>query len=218
MSLFFTSRNAVSPVDEIVADARRGRMFILTDDEDRENEGDLVIAADSATPEAINFMAHYGCGLICLAMAPHLIDRLKLPLMAQNNTSRFGTPFTVSIEAREGVTTGISAADRAQTIRTAIDPLKGPNDIAMPGHMFPLRAHPEGVRGRRGQTEGSVDIMQLAGLTHAAVICEIMNDDGTMARMPQLKTFAHRHRMHIGTVADIVEYRKNLSGENKDKS
>lgn len=198
----------VAPVNEIVDEARQGRMFILADDEDRENEGDLVIAAEFVTPEAINFMAHFGCGLVCLAMAPQLVDRLGLPMMTPNNGSRFGTGFTISIEAREGITTGISAADRAHTIKTAVDLNKGANDIVSPGHVFPLRANPNGVMARRGQTEGSVDIMRLAGLIEAAVICEVMNDDGTMARMPQLARFAHKHGIKIGTVADIVRHRE----------
>lgn len=202
---------SIAPVDEIVDQARQGRMFILADDEDRENEGDLVLPAQFATPEAINFMVHKACGLVCLAMAPELIDRLGLPMMTSQNGSRFQTAFTISIEAREGVTTGISAADRAKTILTAVDPRKGPADLVSPGHIFPLRANPEGVLGRRGQTEGSVDIMRLAGLFPAAVICEIMNEDGTMARMPELARFAAVHDMKTGTVADIAEYRKNKS-------
>ncbi len=202
------NESPLASVDEIVEEARKGRMFILADDEDRENEGDLVIAADFTTPEAINFMAHFGCGLICLAMAPALVDRLGLPMMTNNNGSRFGTGFTISIEAREGVSTGISAFDRAHTIKTAIDLTKGPESIVSPGHVFPLRANADGVLARRGQTEGSVDIMKLAGLTGAAVICEVMNDDGTMARMPDLEKFARTHGIKIGTVADIVRHRE----------
>ena len=205
----------IASVDEIVAEAKAGRMFILTDDKDRENEGDLVIAADFTTPETINFMAHFGCGLVCLAMEPELIDRLRLPLMTKNNEARFQTAFTVSIEAREGVTTGISAFDRAYTIKTAIDPLKGPKDIVSPGHVFPLKANPDGVLGRRGQTEGSVDIMRLAGLTPAAVICEVMKDDGTMARMQDLVSFAAIHDMKIGTISDLAVYRQNLTTADK---
>jgi len=205
----------IASVDEIIAEAKAGRMFILTDDEDRENEGDLVVAADFATPETINFMAHFGCGLICLAMAPELIDRLHLPLMTKNNEARFQTAFTVSIEAREGVTTGISAFDRAYTIKTAIDPHKGPKDIVSPGHVFPLRANPEGVLARAGQTEGSVDYMRLAGLTPAAVICEVMKDDGTMARMRDLVSFAAVHDMKIGTISDLAAYRQNLMKTDK---
>ncbi|MFA4994577.1 MAG: 3,4-dihydroxy-2-butanone-4-phosphate synthase [Bdellovibrionales bacterium] len=192
-------------------------MFILTDDEDRENEGDLVIAADFATPEVINFMAHFGCGLVCLAMAPDLVDRLNLPMMTNNNGARFQTAFTVSIEAREGVTTGISAFDRAHTIKTAIDPRKGPKDIVSPGHVFPLKANPDGVLGRRGQTEGSVDVMRLAGLTPAAVICEVMKDDGTMARMQDLVSFAAIHDMKIGTISDLAVYRQALKTADKRK-
>jgi len=198
----------LASVDEIVAEARQGRMFILTDDEDRENEGDLVLPAQFATTEAVNFMAHFGCGLICLALATELVERLQLPMMTQNNGARFQTPFTISIEAREGVTTGISAADRALTIRTAIDPHKGAKDIVSPGHVFPLKANPNGVLARRGQTEGSVDIMRLAGLTPAAVICEIMKDDGTMARMPDLVQYARLHAIKIGTIADLAAYRQ----------
>jgi len=200
----------LAPIAEIVSEAREGRMFILTDDEDRENEGDLVFPAEFITAEEINFMAHHGCGLICLALAPELVDRLKLPMMALDNRSRFGTAFTVSIEAREGVTTGISAFDRAHTIRTAIDRKKGPNDLVSPGHIFPLKAHPDGVLGRRGQTEGSVDIMRLAGLTPAAVICEIMNEDGTMARLKDLNHFGSVHGQKIGAISDLADYRKGL--------
>lgn len=199
-------------IDEIIEEARRGRMFILADDEDRENEGDLVIPAQFANAEAVNFMAHFGCGLICLALAPELVDRLGLPMMTPHNGARFQTAFTVSIEAKEGVTTGISAADRAHTIRTAIDPQKGPEDIVSPGHIFPLKAKPRGVLERGGQTEGSVDIARLAGLLPAAVICEIMNEDGTMARMPQLQAFANRHGMKIGTIADLAAWRRAKEG------
>jgi 3,4-dihydroxy 2-butanone 4-phosphate synthase/GTP cyclohydrolase II len=205
----------IASVDEIVAEAKAGRMFILTDDEDRENEGDLVLPAQFATPEAINFMAHFGCGLICLAMAPELVERLGLPMMTPNNGARFQTAFTVSIEAREGVTTGISAADRAQTILTAIDPEKGSGDIVSPGHVFPLKANPNGVLARRGQTEGSVDIARMAGLTPAAVICEVMNDDGTMARMKDLARFARVHGMKIGTIADLAKSRQRLEAAKK---
>jgi 3,4-dihydroxy 2-butanone 4-phosphate synthase / GTP cyclohydrolase II len=205
----------IAPIDEIIDEARRGRMFILTDAEDRENEGDLVFPAQFTTPETINFMAHFGCGLICLAMAPELIERLKLPMMTQNNGARFQTAFTISIEAREGVTTGISAADRAHTIKTAVDPRKSAEDIVSPGHMFPLKANPNGVLVRRGQTEGSVDIMRLAGLTPAAVICEVMKDDGTMARMADLVSFAHAHDMKIATIADLVAYRQDIETTDK---
>ncbi len=198
---------ASSP-EEIIAEAQRGRMFILADDETRENEGDLVIPAQFATPEAINFMARHGRGLICLAMERGQIERLGLPMMSQNNGTRFQTAFTVSIEAREGVTTGISAADRAHTIQTAISPSSGPQDIVTPGHVFPLLARDGGVLVRAGQTEGSVDLARLAGLTPAAVICEIMNEDGTMARMPDLVRFAQFHNLKIGTVADLIAYRR----------
>jgi 3,4-dihydroxy 2-butanone 4-phosphate synthase/GTP cyclohydrolase II len=201
-------RSPIASVEEILEEARLGRMFILADDEDRENEGDLVLPAEFVTPEAINFMAHQACGLICLALAPEIVDRLKLPMMTQKNGTRFQTAFTVSIEAREGVTTGISAADRAHTIKTAIE--KGPDALVTPGHMFPLRANPAGVLARRGQTEGSVDISRMAGLIPAAVICEIMKDDGTMARMPELVGFAQKHDLKIGTIASLADYRQRL--------
>jgi 3,4-dihydroxy 2-butanone 4-phosphate synthase/GTP cyclohydrolase II len=190
-----------------VGDIRAGRMVILTDDEDRENEGDLTLAADAVTPEAINFMATHGRGLICLALTEEQVDRLHLPLMAANNQSPYHTAFTVSIEARSGVTTGISAHDRARTVRVAADPRSGPQDIVTPGHIFPLRARRGGVLVRSGQTEGSVDLARLAGLTPAAVICEVMNDDGTMARLKDLDRFATRHQLRILTVADIIRYR-----------
>ncbi len=208
MNVVPKGNSPIASAEEIIDEARQGRMFILADDEDRENEGDLVLPAQFTTPAAINFMVHRCCGLVCLAMAPELIDHLGLSQMATRNGSRFQTPFTVSIEAREGVTTGISAGDRAQTILTAVDPQKGPNDIVTPGHIFPLRANPNGVLARRGQTEGSVDIARLAGLIPAAVICEIMNDDGTMARMPDLATFARAHNLKIGTIADLAAYRQ----------
>lgn len=194
-------------IEEALEDIREGRMVILIDDEDRENEGDLTIAAEKVTPEAINFMAKYGRGLICLSLTPERVDFLKLPMMADMNTSRFGTAFTVSIEARKGVTTGISAADRAKTIRTAIDPKTRPEDIARPGHIFPLRAQPGGVLKRAGQTEGSVDLSRLAGLYPSAVICEIMNDDGTMARVPQLARFARKHGLKMVTIKDLIQFR-----------
>lgn len=175
-----------------IEDLRSGKMIILVDDEDRENEGDLTIAAEFVTPEAINFMATYGRGLICLPMSSEMADRLNLPLMTKRNGSRFGTNFTVSIEAREGVTTGISAADRARTIQAAVADDAKAEDLVTPGHIFPLRAHPGGVLMRAGQTEGSVDLARLAGIKHAAVICEIMRDDGEMARMPDLEIFAEK--------------------------
>jgi 3,4-dihydroxy 2-butanone 4-phosphate synthase/GTP cyclohydrolase II len=194
-------------IEEALEDIKAGKMVILIDDEDRENEGDLTIAAEKVTPEAINFMAKYGRGLICLSLTPERVDELKLPLMADMNTSRFGTAFTVSIEARRGVTTGISAADRAKTIKTAIHPKTKPEDLARPGHVFPLRAQPGGVLQRAGQTEGSVDLARLAGLYPAGVICEIMNDDGTMARVPQLAKFARKHGLKMITIKDLIRYR-----------
>jgi 3,4-dihydroxy 2-butanone 4-phosphate synthase / GTP cyclohydrolase II len=197
----------LSPADEIIADARAGRMFVLVDDEDRENEGDLVIPARFCDAAAVNFMAKHGRGLICLALTRRRCEELGLPLMAQGNESRFTTAFTVSIEAREGVTTGISAADRARTIAVAIDPAKGRNDIVAPGHVFPLMAREGGVLVRAGHTEAAVDIARLAGLEPAGVICEIMNDDGTMARLPDLVGFAQRHGLKVGTIADLIAYR-----------
>ena len=198
----------LSSVEEIIEEARNGRMFILVDDEDRENEGDLVIPAQMATPEAINFMAKYGRGLICLSMSRQRVEQLDLPLMARDNASRHHTAFTVSIEAREGVTTGISASDRARTIAVAIDPSKGKTDIVTPGHIFPLVARDGGVLVRAGHTEAAVDISRLAGLTPSGVICEIMNDDGTMARMPDLVQFAQHHGLKIATIADLIAYRR----------
>ena len=198
----------ISPTEEIIDEARNGRMFILVDHEDRENEGDLVIPAQMATPEAINFMATYGRGLICLSMTAARIDQLGLPLMSPRNSSRHETAFTMSIEAREGVSTGISAQDRALTVAVAIDPARGPADIATPGHVFPLRARDGGVLVRAGHTEAAVDIARLAGLIPAGVICEIMNDDGTMARLPDLARFADRHRLKIGTISDLIRYRR----------
>ncbi|WP_298364568.1 3,4-dihydroxy-2-butanone-4-phosphate synthase [Azospirillum sp.] len=198
----------LSSAEEILEEARQGKMFILVDDEDRENEGDLVIPANCATPEAVNFMAKHGRGLICLTMDQANIERLRLPLMAQQNASRHQTAFTVSIEAREGVTTGISAADRARTIQVAIDPKSGPHDIATPGHIFPLLAREGGVLVRAGHTEASVDISRLSGHPPSAVICEIMNDDGTMARLPDLVQFAQLHGLKVGTIADLIAYRR----------
>lgn len=196
-----------STVEKATEDFRAGRMVILVDDEDRENEGDLAMAASMVTPETINFMAGKGRGLICLALTEAHADRLNLPLMVNHNTSIFGTGFTVSIDAKKGIATGISAADRATTIQTAIDDHTCPQDLARPGHVFPLRARNGGVLVRTGQTEGSVDLARLAGLKPAAVICEIMNDDGTMARMPQLKAFAKEHKLNIVTIEDIIRYR-----------
>ncbi|TMJ31367.1 MAG: 3,4-dihydroxy-2-butanone-4-phosphate synthase [Alphaproteobacteria bacterium] len=194
--------------EDIIEEARKGRMFILVDDEDRENEGDLVIPAQWATPEAINFMAKHARGLICLALTRERVEQLGLSLMAQNNGTRHQTAFTVSIEAREGVTTGISAADRARTVAVAIDPSCGPQDIVSPGHVFPLVARDGGVLERTGHTEAAVDLARLAGLTPAGVICEIMNDDGTMARRNDLITFAQRHGLKIGTISDLIAYRR----------
>ncbi len=200
-------KSKCNTIDEAIEDMAKGKMVILVDDEDRENEGDLCMAAEKVTPEAINFMAKYGRGLICLSMSPERIDELKLPMMTDDNTSSFGTAFTVSIEAKKGVTTGISAADRATTILTAINPASKPEDLARPGHVFPLRARPGGVLQRAGQTEGSVDLARLAGLYPAGVICEIMSEDGTMARMPELLEFAKRHNIRIVTIKDLIGYR-----------
>ena len=200
--------DAISTTEEIIEDARNGRMFILVDHEDRENEGDLVIPAQMATPDAINFMATHGRGLICLSLTGQRIDALGLPLMASNNSSRHETAFTVSIEAREGVSTGISAHDRARTVATAIDAGKGAADIATPGHVFPLRARDGGVLVRAGHTEAAVDISRLAGLNPSGVICEIMKEDGEMARLPDLVAFAQLHGLKIGTISDLIAYRR----------
>ncbi|WP_306754696.1 3,4-dihydroxy-2-butanone-4-phosphate synthase [Paracoccus actinidiae] len=200
--------DAISPIEEIINEARNGRMFILVDHEDRENEGDLVIPAQMATPEVINFMATHGRGLICLSMPGARIDALGLPLLSAKNSSRHETAFTMSIEAREGVTTGISAQDRALTVAVAIDPTKGPGDIATPGHIFPLRARDGGVLVRAGHTEAAVDVARLAGLNPSGVICEIMNDDGTMARLPDLVAFAQKHGLKIGTISQLIAYRR----------
>ncbi|MBH89368.1 MAG: 3,4-dihydroxy-2-butanone-4-phosphate synthase [Magnetovibrio sp.] len=197
----------LSPIKDIIEDARNGKMYILVDDEERENEGDLVIPAQMATPEAINFMAKYGRGLICLSLTPERIRELELPLMASRNNSRHQTAFTVSIEAREGVTTGISASDRARTISVAINPTKTNVDIASPGHIFPLVSSQGGVIVRAGHTEAAVDVSRLAGLNPSGVICEIMNDDGSMARLPELIKFAQSHSLKIGTIADLIAYR-----------
>lgn len=193
--------------EDIIAEARNGRMFILVDDEDRENEGDLVIPAQMATPDAINFMATHGRGLVCLTLARSRVEQLGLELMSRNNGTRHETAFTVSVEAREGVTTGISAADRARTVSVAIDAAKGRDDIVTPGHVFPLIARDGGVLVRAGHTEASVDIARLAGLNPSGVICEIMNDDGSMARLDDLIPFARKHGMKIGTIADLIAYR-----------
>lgn len=193
---------------DIIEDARNGRMFILVDDEDRENEGDLIIPAQMATPHAINFMATHGRGLICLALSRRRVEELGLNLMSQNNLSRHETAFTTSIEAREGVSTGISAADRARTIAVAVDGTKGKADIASPGHVFPLVARDGGVLVRAGHTEASVDVSRLAGLNPSAVICEILKDDGTMARLPDLVRFAEQHKLRIGTIRDLIAFRR----------
>ncbi|TSE18546.1 Riboflavin biosynthesis protein RibBA [Tepidimonas alkaliphilus] len=197
----------VASVEEIVAELRAGRMVILVDEEDRENEGDLVLAADHVTPEAINFMAKYGRGLICLTLTRQRCEQLRLPPMVPRNGTRMGTAFTVSIEAAEGVTTGISAADRAHTIRVAVAPDAKPEDLVQPGHVFPLQAVDGGVLMRAGHTEAGCDLAAMAGCTPAAVICEIMNDDGTMARLPDLQRFAARHGLKIGTIADLIQHR-----------
>jgi 3,4-dihydroxy 2-butanone 4-phosphate synthase / GTP cyclohydrolase II len=198
----------LSSPEEIIDEARNGRMYILVDDEDRENEGDLIIPAQMATPDAINFMAKHGRGLICLAMARERVDQLGLGLMSRNNGTRHETAFTVSIEARQGVTTGISAADRARTIAVAIDAGKGPEEIVTPGHVFPLVARPGGVLVRAGHTEAAVDVSRLAGLNPSGVICEIMNEDGTMARLDDLVAFAQLHALKIGTIRDLIAYRR----------
>jgi 3,4-dihydroxy 2-butanone 4-phosphate synthase/GTP cyclohydrolase II len=197
----------IAKVKEVLEDLRQGKMIILVDDEARENEGDLTIAAEKVTPEAVNFMAKHGRGLICLALSPEIVEKLKLPLMVYDNRSPYKTAFTVSIEARQGVTTGISAADRAHTILTAVAEDAKPEDLIHPGHVFPLRARRGGVLFRTGQTEGSVDLARLAGLSEAAVICEIMNEDGTMARMPDIEKFSKKHDLKIAAVADIIAYR-----------
>ena len=196
-------------IEAALEDIRQGKMVILVDDEDRENEGDLTMAAEKVTPETINFMAKYGRGLICLSLTDERLNELRLPMMVSENTSRFQTAFTVSIDARKGVTTGISAADRAATILTAVDESTQPEDLVSPGHIFPLRARQGGVLVRTGQTEGSVDLARLAGLKPAGVICEIMKDDGTMARMPDLRIFAEEHGLKIVTIADLIKYRLN---------
>ncbi len=201
-------REHLSSIEELIEEARNGRMFILVDAEDRENEGDLVIPAQMSTPQAINFMAKYGRGLICLALSGERAQALQIPMMAAVNGTRNQTAFTVSIEAKEGISTGISAHDRAHTISVAIDPTKGPSDIVSPGHVFPLVAREGGTLVRAGHTEAAVDIPRLAGLYPAGVICEIMNDDGTMARLPDLVQFSQLHGLKIGTIADLIAYRR----------
>jgi 3,4-dihydroxy 2-butanone 4-phosphate synthase/GTP cyclohydrolase II len=203
----YSRTRSFANIENAIAAIRAGQMVIVVDDEDRENEGDLTIAAEKVTPEAINFMARYGRGLICLAMTPERLDALEIPLMVTQNSSRFETAFCVSIEAKLGTTTGISAADRAATIRAAIDPSTKPADLVRPGHVFPLRARSAGVLARAGQTEAAVDLARLAGLHPSGVICEIMNKDGTMARVPQLSRFARRRNVPMVTVADLITYR-----------
>jgi 3,4-dihydroxy 2-butanone 4-phosphate synthase/GTP cyclohydrolase II len=203
-------KHTFNTIDEAIEDIAKGKMVILVDDEDRENEGDLCMAAEKVTPEAINFMAKFGRGLICLSLTPERVEKLKLPMMSEDNTSSFGTAFTVSIEAKKGVTTGISAADRAVTILTAINPVSTHEDLARPGHVFPLRAKPGGVLQRAGQTEGSVDLSRLAGMNPSGVICEIMNEDGTMSRVPELMQFAKHHAMKIVTIKDLIKYRTRI--------
>jgi len=202
-----TVASPFAPIEDAVAAIAAGRMVIVVDDEDRENEGDLTIAAEKVTPEAINFMARHGRGLICLSMTPERLDELEIPLMVSQNTSQFETAFCVPIEAKGRTTTGISAADRAATVLTAIDPATRPSDLARPGHMFPLRSRPGGVMVRTGQTEAAVDLSRIAGLYPAGVICEIMNEDGTMARVPQLARFAKKHGLLMITIADLIQYR-----------
>src|SRR6266702_8388421 len=201
------TKSPFATVEEAVEEIRQGRMIVLIDDEDRENEGDLAMAAEKITPEVINFMAKYGRGLICMPLTEDRCDELHLPLMSPINTSVHGTAFTEAIDARVGVSTGISASDRAVTILTAIDPKTKPQDLARPGHIFPLRARHGGVLVRAGQTEASVDLARIAGLSPAGVICEVMNEDGTMARVPQLARFAKRHGLLMITVADLIKYR-----------
>src|SRR3954471_22189606 len=198
---------AVSPTTDIIADIRAGKMVILVDEEDRENEGDLVLAADFVTPEAINFMVKHARGLVCLTLTEERCNQLNLAMMTSRNGTSYGTNFTVSIEAAEGVTTGISAADRARTIQVAVAKDARPSDIVQPGHIFPLKAQKGGVLMRAGHTEAGCDLTQMAGLTPASVICEIMKDDGTMARLPDLMEFAKEHGMKIGTIADLIHYR-----------
>jgi 3,4-dihydroxy 2-butanone 4-phosphate synthase/GTP cyclohydrolase II len=197
----------LAAIPEAIEDIKAGKFVIVVDDEDRENEGDLVMAAEKVTADGINFMAKYGRGLICMPMTGERLDELKIPMISSNNTSKFGTPFTVPVEAREGTTTGISAADRARTVQVMVDPKTRPEDILMPGHMFPLRARDGGVLVRAGQTEATVDLARLAGLNPAGVLCEIMNEDGTMARMPQLEEFAKKFNLKIVSVADLIAYR-----------
>lgn len=210
--------DAISSVEEIIEDARQGRMYILVDHEDRENEGDICIPAEKCTPEAINFMATHGRGLICLTLTGERIDQLGLPMMAMKNSSRHETAFTVSIEAVEGVETGISAKDRAITVAVAIDKTKGKADLATPGHVFPLRARDGGVLVRAGHTEAAVDVSRLAGLDPSGVICEVMKDDGTMARLPDLIAFGQKHGIKIGTISDLIAYRRRHDNLIKERA
>ena len=205
----FSTASAFVPVEELLAEIQRGRMVVLVDDENRENEGDLCMAAEKVTPEAINFMARFGRGLICLALDGETCDRLKLHPQSEKNTTSFGTAFTVSVDAAKGVSTGISAADRARTILVAVDPTAAPEDLARPGHIFPLRARDGGVLVRAGQTEGSVDLARIAGMKPAGVICEIMNEDGTMSRVPELTRFCREHGLKMGSVASLIRYRRH---------
>lgn len=198
--------SAFAGIPDLIADLKNGRPIVLVDDENRENEGDIVIAAQFATPQVIAFMAKEGSGLICLALAPEIADRLELQLIGKRDNAHHDTSFLMPIEAKTGVTTGISAADRARTIAAAIDPNNGPADIATPGHVFPIRAHDNGVKGRRGHTEAGVELCRLAGLIPAAVICEIMNEDGTMARRPQIEVFAKRWGLKTGAIANLIDY------------
>jgi 3,4-dihydroxy 2-butanone 4-phosphate synthase/GTP cyclohydrolase II len=198
---------AISSIEEVLQDIREGKMVIIVDDEDRENEGDVMIASEKVTPEAITFMARYACGLICLSLTEERVKQLDLPLMVQDNTSPYNTAFTVSIEAKEGITTGISAFDRARTVQVAIDPKMTADDITRPGHIFPLAARDGGVLVRVGHTEASVDLARLAGLSPSGVICEVMNEDGTMARLPDLEVFAEKHGMKIVSIADLIKYK-----------
>ncbi|MBI1875579.1 MAG: bifunctional 3,4-dihydroxy-2-butanone-4-phosphate synthase/GTP cyclohydrolase II [Acidobacteria bacterium] len=205
-------RSPFAPIDDAIEAIRAGRMVIVVDDEDRENEGDLTIAADKVTPDAINFMARYGRGLICIAMTPERLEELELPLMVNQNTARYETAFCISIDAKGSTTTGISAADRCATVRAAIDPATKPSDLARPGHVFPLRARSGGVLVRAGQTEAGVDLARIAGLYPAGVICEITNNDGTMARVPELTRFSRRHGLLMITIADLIKYRMQTEG------
>ena len=198
---------AIANIEKVIEDVRDGKMVIIVDDEDRENEGDVMIASEKVTPEAVNFMARYACGLICLSLTEDRVKELDLPLMVHENTSPYNTAFTVSIEAKEGVTTGISAYDRAKTVLTAIDPKTRPEDLARPGHIFPLMARNGGVLVRVGHTEASMDLARLAGLKPSGVICEVMNEDGSMARLPDLEVFAERHGLKIASIADLIKYK-----------